>query len=329
MLYIFAENGLMLAETTAQDVERINDVYFSDYRVEKTLGWRIRAIQILHILARTISLRASAHFAIRYNELLFVNFEKLRQVFNKITPLDSVLWFNPSIAIRDVIDELHDRGVAVNLYFVDPVHRLGITDKLVHAWSEWAWIGTYSREEATRLNINFLVPYAPAVSPASEPADLDIVYVGSPSPKRLLWILLLQAWLKTTDRKGFLRLATRKQLLAKWFPRVFLERIRFAKYVELCRRSRSVLELHESDAGGVTLRVTLCQSLGVLHVCNQPTTPQTLLLSLKNWIPLVGALGNKDFAPCCPAPPMIDALHFDTWLRVNFIESRIKRSTGC
>jgi len=329
MLYIFAEHGLMLEETTAQDIDSISDVFLSNYKVEKIPGWRTRAAQALHIFTRPFSLRASAFFAIRFNEFLYIDSKKLKEVLNRIMPGDRILWFNPSLALRKDIDALRFSQVSVNLYFVDPVSRLGFTDKDIRAWSEWAWIGSYSREEAKRLNINFLVPYAPAVSPVSTPAELDIVYVGSPSPKRLAWVLLLQAWLHATRRKGFVRLATRNRLLTKWVPGIFLERIRFAAYVELCRQSRSVLELHERDAVGVTLRATLCQSLGVLHVCNQPTTPQTLLLSLRNWTFLVSVLSGKTTQPCRPVSLMFDALPFDAWLQVNFSESRIKDRKGC
>jgi hypothetical protein len=236
-----------------------------------------------------------------------------------IAPGDRVLWFNPSLAIQGIIDSLHDRGVAVHLYFLDPVHRLGLSPAIVNEWSSWTRMATYSQDEAARLRIAFLVPYAPALAPSGQPAELDIVYVGSPSPKRLAWVLYLQARLRANGRRGYLRLATRNQRLVSWFPGVFTSRISFAQYVHLCARSRSVLELHERDAGGVTLRATLCQSLGVVHLCNLPTTAQTMRLSvgkgaLDRFLQQGRTARSIDRSPA----PALGALRFDAWLRRHF-----------
>lgn len=319
-LHIFAEKGLMLAETAVQDLKAIEGVRCTEYAVSKVPGWPVRLIQLLHILTRPISLAASAHFARRFNEYLLVQPDQLTMGLAAIAAGDRVLWFNPSLAVRGVIDSLRDRGVSVHLYFVDPVHRLGLSPAVVRDWSSWARMATYSRDEAARLGIAFLVPYAPALAPPDRAADLDIVYVGSPSPKRLAWVLYLQAHLRANGRRGHLRLASRSTRLVAWFPGVFSGRISFSQYAQLCARARGVLELHERDAGGVTLRATLCQSLGVVHLCNLSTTAQTLRLSMVDTSALDRFLQEGDSAPsadraCAPA---LDAPHFDLWLRRNF-----------
>lgn len=310
----------MLTETSGQNLEAIQGVRFTEYVVSKVPGRSVRVAQLMHILTRPVCLAASTYFAARFNTYLRVERTQLTEGLAAIAPGDSVLWFNPSLAIRDVIENLRDRGLNTHMYFLDPVHRLGLSPALVSAWSSWAGLATYSKIEATRLGIKFLVPYAPAIVLSGQPADLDIVYVGSPSPKRLLWVLYLQAQLRMKGRCGYLRLVTRNQRMVAWFPGVFSDRISFAQYAQLCARSRSVLELHERDAGGVTLRTTLCQTLGVLHLCNLATTAQTLKLSL-------GALRVLNFmhqqrvtAPTIDhgLAPVLDSPYFDVWLRRNF-----------
>jgi hypothetical protein len=319
-LHVFAEKGLMLAETSFQDLAAIEGVRCTEFAVGKVPGWRVRVVQMLHILTRPVSLAVSAHFAKRFNAYLRVEPAQLAAGLAAIAPGDRVLWFNPSLAVQGVIEGLRDRGVAVHLYFLDPVHRLGLSPAIVRAWSSWARMASYSRDEAARLGIAFLAPYAPALAPSGKLADFDIVYVGSPSPKRLAWVLYLQARLRANGRTGHLRLASRNQRLVAWFPGVFSGRISFAQYAQLCARARSVLELHERDAGGVTLRATLCQSLGVVHLCNQTTTPQTLQLSLSDPHALDRFLRQGDSTPSNDrtSAPALDAPHFDAWLRHHF-----------
>ncbi len=310
----------MLAETSGQDISAIEGVRCTEYSVSKVPGWRVRWVQILHILARPVSLAVSAHYVRRFNEYLTVDPAQLAVGLAAIQPGDRVLWFNPSLALRSTVEGLRDRGAGVHLYFVDPVHRLGLSPELLRSWASWARVATYSREEARRLGIAFLVPYSPVIATSLKPTDLAIVYVGSPTPKRLAWLLLLQSRLRAHGRRGYLRLASRSQLLVDWFPSVFVGRISFAQYAQLCARSRGVLELHERDAGGVTLRATLCQSLGVTHLCNERTTAETLMLSVRDMRALERFLAGSASGggPASPPAPALAAPHFDAWLRANF-----------
>jgi len=310
----------MLAETSGQDITAIDGVLFTEYGARKQPGWRVRWVQILHILSRPVSLTVSAHYARCFNECLTVDPEQLAAGLDMIERGDRILWFNPSLALRAVIEGLRNRGVLVYLYFVDPVHRLGLTPDCVRSWASWARLATYSTNEAERLGIEFLVPYAPAFAAACRPTDLDIVYVGSPTPRRLGWVLYLQSRLRARGRKGYLRLASGSTRVVEWFPSVFSPRITFMHYAELCARSRGVLELHERDAGGVTLRATLCQSLGVAHLSNRQTTLQTVMLSIWD----LGAFERfldcaaGDNASAISPSPHLAAPPLDAWLRANF-----------
>jgi hypothetical protein len=310
----------MLAETSGLDLESIRGAYFTEYAVSKLPGWSARVVLLITILMRPICLASTFYFAKRFNALLRVDRIQLIEGLAAIAPGDSVLWFNPSLAIQDVIEGLRDRDLNVHMYFVDPVHRLGLSSTLVRSWSSWAGMATYSKIEAARLGIKFLVPYAPAIAPSGQHANLDIVYIGSPSPKRLVWVLYLQALLRMKGSCGYLRLATRNQRLVGWFPSVFSDRISFSQYAQLCSRSRSILELHELDAEGVTLRATLCQSLGLVHICNLATTAQTLTLSLGNVTALNRFLRQRDGTPMIDhaVAPVLDSPHLDVWLERHF-----------
>ena len=305
----------MLSETAGLDVAQLSDIKYTGYAQRKAPGWRVRLFQTLHIVLRPISLVLSAHFARRFNEYLYVDAAQLEDGLASVEAGDCVLWINPTLALCDVIDGLQRRSVRLHIYFLDPIHRLGLTPGKVRAWALEARISTYSPKEAACLGIDYLVPYIPGCAPTQQPRDLDVVYVGSPTPMRLLWVMYLRVHLRVRGRKGYLRLAIRNRWIACLLPSLFSERVPFADYVALCARSRGVLELHERDAGGVTLRATLCQALGAVHLCNLATTAQTVQVSPWRCRKMDDFLVSKRTPGVAPALPTSS---LELWLRSNF-----------
>jgi len=213
---------------------------------------------------------------------------------------------------------LSNRTHYVNLYFLDPVHRLGLNNSSLAKWRMSCRLLTYSATQARDLQLEFLAPYEPDVAPATESPIYDLVYVGSPTPKRLAWVLYLKLRVAAAKRSSHLRLATRNNWLVNVLPRLFCRRMTFTDYIELCRQARGILELHERDAEGVTLRTTLCQALGRTHVCNLRVIQDTVKISplwngeLKRFLSrqpqqfvVTHAVLNKE-------------RKFDRWLGVNF-----------
>jgi hypothetical protein len=279
-LHIFADNGAMLLESAGPKFGALTYVCYTGYRQKKMPGISVRLFQLLHIMVRPFSLRLSEIFVRLFNMHIVADPSQLNPGIARVNAGDCVLWINPTLSLCTYIDRLQKMSVRLSIYFVDPIHRLGLQPNRVQAWAKTAQIATYSRKEAARFGIKFLMPYAPDVVAVERSREFDIVYVGSPTPRRLLWVLLLQIHLGARGRKGHLRLASRSAALVKLFPKVFSLRVSFNDYVRLCAHSRSVLELHERDAGGVTLRATLCQVLGTVHLCNVQTTCNTFLLSI-------------------------------------------------
>ena len=305
-------------------------VHYTGYRQQRRAGFAARFYQVLHILTRPFSLTVSAALARAFNRHLMVDPAQLQAGLSRVADGDRVLWLNPSLALQDVLDGLQKRPVELAFYFLDPVHRLGWHDETVRQWAKRCRVASYWPAQAQLLGMQYRPPYSPAVprqavsdSPAqpgqAQPArrELDLVYVGSPSPKRLLWVLRLNGLMRRGGRRGFLRLASRQPVLHRLWPAVFGPRVSFEAYAALCARSQAVLELHERDAGGVTLRATLCDSLQAVHVSNQASTPQTLQVSWWNLQPLARFLADQAAfpasAPALKAPPIGDWLpsHFE------------------
>jgi len=307
----------MLPETSGMDPNELSGTIYQGYTHRRQAGWRTRWAQVMHLLMRPVSLRLSAYFVRRYNEHLYVESRDLDEALARIEDGDRVLWINPSLAVRGWIESLLRRQVTVYLHFVDPVHRLGLSHRLVQMWAKICRVTTYSMEEAVQLGLGFLAPFAPVCAPPRSDREFDVVYVGSPSPKRLLWLIALRFHLWWRQGRGHLRLASRNQSLARWFPQIFSPRLDFKDYAALCARSRGVLELHERDAAGVTFRVTLCQALGVTHLCNLPITSETITVSLLGWGPMDEFLlhGRNNSRTSAPA---LGALSLDVWLESNF-----------
>ncbi len=301
----------MLWETAGVSPRSLPDVVYAGYTRRALAGWSIKLVQALHILTRPISLRLSAHFAHMFNARLVVEDSELSVALNDVQAGDEVIWLNPSLAVATMIDGLITRNSRVTLYFLDPVHRLGIRPEKLRAWACQSSIATYSPEQAAELGMTLLIPYAPKVPKPNPPRDLALVYVGSPSPKRLLWVLILRLHLRLRGQRGFLRLASRRASLARWFPGIFSDRIPFEEYAALCARARGVLELHERDAGGVTLRATLCEALGLVHLSNLCITAETVHVSLWDWRPLDRFLMS---APGTEASPVLGAQGLRAWL---------------
>ena len=317
-IHVFAPEGLMLLDTAAMNIGKLEGILITEYSVRKLGGWRTTISQVLHIALRPISIKISAYFVGKFNNFLSVDSEKLRMQLELIDPNDSVVWINPSRAVIPIVEDLRKRCQFTYLYFLDPVHRLGIEKFLVKEWSAQSWVGSYSQDESIGLGINFLIPFAPDVMRSGEHKDYDLVYVGSPSPKRFLWIICLQLALFIHRRKGFLRLASNNSYLRKLLPGLFSDRMSFQDYIALCQRSHCILEIHERDSGGVTLRATLAQSLQIQHMCNQRITAQTLLMSLPRCILSTLPFCSDDSFWHGGEPPRLGALHFDDWLRANF-----------
>jgi len=314
-LHVFAEESLMLWETAGVSPGDLPNVNYCGYVRVPRSRQLARLYLSLHIIIRPINLRASVLFAAKFNRELTAPTDKLMAAIALIGPGDAVLWMNPSWAVAPLIDRVMQLGVRLSLYFVDPVHRLGVSKQMLAQWSNYATVSTYSTEEAKRYGVRFLVPYAPKRSVHVTQREFDLVYIGSPSPKRLLWLLVLKGRLFLRGARGFMRLASRQATFAKVLPGVFVNRMSFVEYAELCSKSRGVLELHEADAEGVTLRATLCQSLGVVHVCNVQTTPSTLVVSLLNLRVLDEFLRTSNSTL---SPPALEAPDLEVWLTKNF-----------
>lgn len=313
-LHVFAEDGLMLWQAAGVVPSELPSVAYTGYRQRQRPGSFARWYLLLHIALRPLSLRLSAYCAQRFNERLTVDEAPLKAALAKVAPGDAVLWLNPTRSVVRLVDGLVDSTTRVSLYFLDPVHRLGLGSDPLRRWATGATLSTYSSEEATRLDMRFLVPYAPRRRQAAPERDLDLVYIGVPSPKRLLWVVLLRLHLALRGRCGHLRLAVRGSALPRWFPGIFSERVAFEDYAALCARSRGVLELHERDAGGVTLRATLCQSVAAVHLCNLATTRETVRVSLLDW----RALDRFITCRATARPPALQALELGPWLHRNF-----------
>jgi len=319
-LHVFADHGAMLPETAGVDLAGLPGVRYTGYRQQRLPGFSARLYQVLHILSRPFNLALSAWFVRRFNRRLAVDPFELQEGLSCVGEGDAVLWINPSLAVYPVVEALRRRRVRLSVYFVDPVHRLGLAASQVRDWAQESCVASYSPEEAAQLGLRFLVPYAPVVPMATLVPDLDLVYVGSPSPKRLLWVLYLHLHLRVRQRRGHLRLALRSQKLVRLLPGLFSGRVSFQDYAALCARSRGVLELHERDAGGVTLRATLCQALRRTHLCNLPTTPETTVISLWRWRALDRFLTLETGTLSSPHAPHVPrvAPGFEPWLRENF-----------
>lgn len=293
-IYIFAEDSLMLWETARVPRSSLPFASYIGYTRYAAQRKSARAFLFLHILFRPINLALASYFAYCFNARLAVDLAVLRNTVMHIKPQDKVLWLNPSLAVCDLVDEVFEQGAQISLYFLDPIHRLGISTEQIHTWAKGVSVATYSAEQAAKLHIEFVAPFAPAPLETQSIQDLDVVYIGSPSPKRLLWIITIQIHLWIRRKRGFLRLASRNKVLSTFFPSLFCKRISFSEYVALCARSRGVLEIHERDAGGVTLRATLCQSINTIHLCNLPVTQQTVHISLFNWKAMDRFLSSKN-----------------------------------
>lgn len=316
-LHIFADPGLMLPETADFDLGHSDDVHYTAYRQHKLPGPSARIYQALHILTRPVSLRLSAWFARRFNDRLAVDPQQIVSGLAHVQPEDHVLWLNPSQAVATWVDGLRPRCAGVALYFLDPVHRLGLRAAQVRGWAAWARVFSYSRPEAAALGVGFLAPHVPALPFDVLPVkDLDVVYVGSPSPRRLWWVGCLRWRLWRRGGRGHLRLASRNTRLPRWFPGTFSTRVAFADYALLCARSRGVLELHERDADGVTLRAMLAQAVRATHLCNVATTPQTCVIAPWRWQSLDRFLQQPHRPSEVAVPP---GPGLGQWLQVNFM----------
>jgi hypothetical protein len=329
-LHVFADKGLMVPETAWPSGQLPVGVHYTGYSLQRLPGVAARVCQLLHVLSRPFSLSLSAALARAFNRQLYVDPAQLQQGMARLTDGDQVVWLNPSLALTDVLDRLEARPVQLAIYFLDPVHRLGWDEDRVRDWARRLPVSTYWPAQAERLGIRHRVPYAPMhqlAQPATPSAgatearqrDLDLVYVGSPSPKRLLWVLRLRLQLRRGGHRGFLRLASRHPLLHRLSPAIFGPRLSFAEYAALCARSRGVLELHERDAGGVTLRATLCEALQSVHLSNAPSTPQTVHVGLWRWQGLARFLiSGIDLVGQAAQPPRLNARSIGPWLASHF-----------
>ncbi len=331
-LHVFADDGLMVPETAWPDGQPPAGVHYTGYRQQRMPGVAARVCQWLHVLSRPFSLRLSASMARAFNRRLRVDPTQLQPGLARLADGDQVVWLNPSLALADVLDRLQARPLQLAFYFLDPVHRLGWQEETVRGWARRLPVATYWPAQATSLGIRYRAPYAPTLGhtpPAptpveasaslAAPRDLDLVYVGSPSPKRLLWVLSLRRRLRRGNHRGYLRLASRHPWLHRLWPGVFGPRLSFTEYAALCARSRGVLELHERDAGGVTLRATLCEALQSIHLSNAPSTPQTVPVGLSRWQALNRFLDTGVDALGQPAqPPRLGAPHIGAWLASHF-----------
>ena len=305
-------------------------VRYTGYRQQRLPGMAARVYQLLHVLSRPFSLRLSAALARAFNRRLRVDPAQLQPGLAQLAEGDQVVWLNPSLALADVLVQLQARPVRLAFYFLDPVHRLGWHEATVRDWARRLPVATYWPAQATRLGIRYRAPYAPtlqaapqaparAATSAAPSRDLDLVYVGSPSPKRLLWVLRLRLHLRRGGHRGFLRLASRQPWLHRLWPAVFGPRLSFTDYAALCARSRGVLELHERDAGGVTLRATLCEALQCVHLSNARSTPQTVQVGLWQLQGLDRFLRSRDdVAGQAAQPPRLDATFIGPWLASHF-----------
>jgi len=328
--HVFADDGLMVPETAWPDGQPPAGVYYTGYRQQRLPGMAARVYQLLHVLSRPFSLSLSAALARAFNSRLQVDQAQLQPGLARLADGDHVVWLNPSLALADVLDRLQARPVQLAFYFLDPVHRLGWEEDTVRDWARRLPMATYWPAQATRLGIRYRAPYAPTLKHAhpapppsgtsvAPPRDLDLVYVGSPSPKRLLWVLRLRLHLRRGGYRGFLRLASRHPLLHRLWPAIFGPRLSYTEYAALCARSRAVLELHERDAGGVTLRATLCEALHAIHLSNAPSTPQTMQVGFLRLQGLARFLKSGiDAAGHAARPPRLDAVSIGPWLASHF-----------
>lgn len=321
--HLVAETGLMLAATAGPEQLQAGPgkapIPLHEYRVSRRPGRSARLWQLLHILARPFSLALSAWFVQRFNACLRAEWPGAQSPLAGIEAGDRVLWFNPSAAVQSVVDQLIAAGHRLDLYFVDPVHRLGLAPQTLARWRRYAGLHSYSEQEAQAHGMNFLVPYLPAAPPRAARPEFDLVYVGSPSPGRLAWVIVLQALVRRHGGKAYLRLATRHPGLARAWPAVFVPRVSFEDYTALAARSLAILELHERDAEGVTLRATLCQAQQLLHLCNLKTCEETWQVQLRNsaqWLPALIRLRQGE--PGLHRPPQLDALPLRSWLQRHF-----------
>ncbi|MDQ2780484.1 MAG: hypothetical protein M3Y32_13115 [Pseudomonadota bacterium] len=312
----------MLPETADFAIGATEGICYTAYCQHKTPGSAARVYQTLHILSRPLNLKLSAWFAWRFNQCLAVEAQPLEAGLARVQPQDHVLWLNPSLSVASQVEGLKSRCAGLGLYFLDPIHRLGLLPARINQWATWAQVATYSRPEGAALGIAFLAPYVPYVPADLSPEkDLDVVYVGSPSPKRLWWLLRLRLQLAVRGGRGHLRLASRSARLPRWFPGTFSARVPFEDYVELCARSRGVLELHERDADGVTVRATLAQAVNAVHLCNLRTTAQTCVISAWRWRALDRFLQGSDEPAVAdrPGPGLAQ------WLHTNFRQPMAQR----
>jgi len=308
----------MLPETAAQDVARNPKFHLIPFTVTKVPGWKTRLYHLLAILLRPFSLSMSAYFAARFNSCLVAPVESLIEEAQGVGPHDLVLFLNPSIATAQVVDALSDRTRCVNIYFLDPVHRLGLSNSSLAQWRMSCRLLTYSATQARDLQLEFLPPYEPDIAPATESPIYDLVYIGSPSPKRLAWVLYLKLRIAAANRSSHLRLATRQHdWLIKVLPWLFCRRMTFTNYIELCRQARGILELHERDAEGVTVRTTLCQALGRTHVCNLRVIQDTVKIS-PPWNGELKRFLSKQQQYVATRAELNKERKFDRWLCVNF-----------
>lgn len=316
--HVFYERGLMLPETAAQDIGRNPQFHLIPFTITKMPGWKTRLYQLLHILVRPFSLPLSAYFAARFNSNLVAPVESLKEKTQGVGPHDVVLFLNPSMATAQVVDALSNRTRFVNLYFLDPVHRLGLDNSSLAQWRMSCRLLTYSAMQAKDLHIEFLAPYEPDIALATESPIYDLVYVGSPSPKRLAWVLYLKLRIAAANRSSHLRLATGNDLMVNILPWLFCRRMTFTEYIELCRLARGILELHERDAEGVTVRTTLCQALGRTHVCNLRVIHDTVKISPPWNSELKRFLSKQPQQFVATHAELNKEKKFDRWLGVNF-----------
>ena len=317
--YVLSDAGLMLQETANLNNMAGSDITCLYYSLQLVKPLRARVFQVMHIITRPISLIISDYFVMKFNTCFQAPSHILYDFFKLIKSEDIIIWLNPTYSLVSHVDELRSIGCKVNLYFLDPINRLGITEGQVCQWQYWLSIFNYSKNEAQRLGNTFLIPYAPSMALLNTYKDIDIVYIGSPSPRRLLWVIVLGVHLRLRNKIGILKLGVRSRLLVKLLPFIFSPRISFEEYSILCARSRGILEIHERDAGGVTLRATLCRQLNCVHLSNILATPNTILIKISNLKTFDQFLiNNCDDAPNRFSPPEVHSLSFIDWVYCNF-----------
>lgn len=260
-------------------LDNTSEIYkFSDLNkdnlkiIDSSLVELSRSKKILK-LAFLSFVRLFSSSASRYIHSTIYNDLKINKNFSKsiniIKKGDSVVFINPTICIINEILYLKKIGADLSIFFADPVTRCGFNFKEISTLKEnKIKIFSYSKMEQKKYRISFIPCFVPKrIKRISY--KYDAVYVGSFSFFRLYYYFQLKLFGIINKKKILFLLVLNSKVLRFLTFNLLSDKVDPNKYLDLCSKSKAIIDITEPDADGWNPRIAIAYELDSVLISNK------------------------------------------------------------